>query len=372
MANHCDVLIIGGGVIGLAIALELRLRGAVVTVLTRNFAESAAHAAAGMLAPQAEQIPAGAMLELCLQSRNLYPSWVHQLEELSGMATGYWACGILAPVYQSVGVKPASQREQRCDRQTLDQIQPGLGSEVVGGWWYPKDAQVDNRALVKALWHTVQTLGVTVQAGVTVQPIQHQQDQITSVQTSHGEWRAAHHVLATGAWSQELLPVPVTPRKGQMFSVQVSEANLPLQTVLFGSDIYIVPRQNGQIIVGATSENVGFTAGNTFAGVQTLLAAAVRLYPRLQQYPIQSCWWGFRPATPDEQPILGASPYRNLTLATGHYRNGILLAPITAQLIADWVWSQQGNSLLTPFSWSRFTQQASEQLKPHSYIALKP
>lgn len=360
MGNRCDVLIVGGGVMGLAIALELRLQGVSVTILTRSFSEAAVHAAAGMLAPQAEQILPGAMLELCLRSRDLYPNWIRQLEDLTGMATGYWACGVVAPVYQPE-MSPASQSSKHwCDRPTLEQLQSGLGAEVIGGWWYPEDAQVDNRALAKALWQAVHSLGVEVQAGVTVYQIQQHQDHVTSIQTSNGEWQAAHYILATGAWSQALLPVPVTPRKGQMLSVQAPAATLPLQTVLFGSEIYIVPRRDGQIVVGATSENVGFTTGNTAAGVQTLLAAATRLYPPLQNYPMQASWWGFRPATPDEQPILGTSPYSNLTLATGHYRNGILLTPITACLIANWVGHQQFDPLLRHFGWSRFAPQTPE------------
>jgi glycine/D-amino acid oxidase-like deaminating enzyme len=131
-------------------------------------------------------------------------------------------------------------------------------------------------------------------------------------------------------------------------------ANLPLQQVLFGDDIYIVPRQDGKIIVGATSEDVGFAPHNTLQGVKQLMTAAMRLFPPLQQFPIHETWWGFRPATPDELPILGTSAADNLTLATGHYRNGILLTPITAKLIADLVWHQQADNLLSAFSWQRF------------------
>ena len=131
-------------------------------------------------------------------------------------------------------------------------------------------------------------------------------------------------------------------------------ANLPLQQVLFGEEIYIVPRRDGRITIGATSEDVGFSPHNTVAGVNQLLTNAVRLFPALQDFPVQQFWWGFRPATPDESPILGHSAYTNLTLAAGHYRNGVLLTPITARLIADLVWHQQTDKLLTAFSWERF------------------
>ena len=383
MNGSSDVLIIGGGIIGLAIAIELKLRGASVTVLSRDFHAAASHAAAGMLAPQAEEIPASPMLDLCLRSRLLYPEWTRKLEELSGEPTGYWPCGILAPIYQNQGsgefvITPSTHISARdCPAEWLDQdainlYQPGLGSEVVGGWWYPEDAQVDNRALVRALWTAAESLGVDVRDGVTVEGIQQHQRSVIGVQTSAGISRAGHYVLATGAWSNELLPIPVCPKKGQMLAVRVPDINssdLPLQRVLYGPDIYIVPRRERRIVIGATSESVGFTPYNTPAGIQALLERAIRLYPQLQHYPIQEFWWGFRPATPDENPILGSSPCQNLTLATGHYRNGILLAPITATLIADLISEQKSDPLLAHFNYSRFYQSRRQK---HSLAPLHP
>ncbi|AFZ26685.1 glycine oxidase [Cylindrospermum stagnale PCC 7417] len=363
-----DVLIIGGGVIGLAIAIELKLRGANVTVLCRDFRAAAAHAAAGMLAPDAENIQNQAMLSLCWRSRSLYPDWTRKLEELTGLNTGYWPCGILAPVYQhqdekNPSLSPSSPESPAywLDQAAIHQYQPGLGAEVLGGWWYPEDAQVDNQALAGVLWATAESLGVELKDGVTVEAIRQQQGQVVGVQTNIGDMRAAEYVLATGAWSNQLLPLPVSPRKGQMLSVQIPEfvPELPLTRVLYGQDIYIVPRRNRSIIIGATSEDVGFTPHNTPAGIQSLLQAAIRLYPQLEHYPILKFWWGFRPATPDELPILGNSHCKNLTFAVGHHRNGILLTPITAALIADLIWSQKSDPLLANFHYSRFHRQPS-------------
>ncbi|MBW4623186.1 MAG: glycine oxidase ThiO [Cyanosarcina radialis HA8281-LM2] len=398
------ILIIGGGIIGLAIAIELRRRGTSVTVLSRDFKEAAAHAAAGMLAPQAEAIPSGPMLDLCLHSRSLYPEWIAQLEAITGIQTGYWPCGILAPVYERGGWgdgemgrwgdgesrrEGAGEQGSRgafftqhstlntqhflqhstlntqhsllnttwLDREQIHQFQPGLGSEVVGGWWYPEDAQVDNRALAQALWMAARELGVDICEGVAVEEIDRQHDKVKSVKTSAGEYKADRYVLATGAWSNQLLSVPVYPKKGQMLSVKVPSSDLkqlPLQQVLFGTESYIVPRSDGRIIVGATSEDVGFTPENTPAGIQALLSRAIRLYPQLQDFPIQEFWWGFRPATPDEMPILGESELDNLILATGHYRNGILLAPVTALLLSDLILHQKTAPLLAHFHYSRF------------------
>jgi thiazole synthase len=377
-----DIVIIGGGVIGLSIAIDLKLRGAAVTVLSRDFQQAATYAAAGMLAPHAEVLPEGPMLDLCLRSLALYPDWTDKLEDLSGANTGYWSSGILAPVYSwadgegasvppgqvaahSSGAMPASQIW--LDRSAIHHAQPGLGPEVVGGWWYPEDGQVDSRALSQALRLTAESLGIEIREGVAVTGLRQRQGRIVGLTTSvngasQGEtYQAEHYVLATGAWSKALLPVPIQPCKGQMLAVkapQTDVGDLPLQQVLFGQEVYIVPRRDGRIVVGATTEEVGFTPYNTPAGLQKLINAATRLYPPLQDFPIQECWWGFRPATPDTLPILGASLCDNLTLATGHYRNGILLAPVTAKLIGDRIWEQRSDPLLTHFSWERFYQSA--------------
>jgi len=361
-----EILIIGGGVIGLAIALELKLRGAAVTVISRDVQQASTLAAAGMLAPLAEAIPASPMLDLCLRSRFLYPQWCYKLEQLTGMSTGYLPCGILSPVYSI----PANLSDQGntaawLDDKSIHLYQTGLGSEVVGGWWYPEDGQVDNRALAQVLRLAAQELGVEMREGVEVEAIEQQNRQIRSLKTSIGELQASHYVLATGAWSDQLIPIPVQPKKGQMLSVIAPQSNrqpLPLQRVLYGSEVYIVPRRDGRVLIGATVEDVGWTPGNTPAGIQKLLAAAMRLYPQLQDWSIGECWWGFRPATPDELPILGAGPCDNLTLAMGHYRNGILLAPITAQLIADRIESKKPEPLLDHFRYDRFYHHTTPRL----------
>ncbi len=223
-----------------------------------------------------------------------------------------------------------------------------------GGWWFEKDAQVDNQKLTQALQSAAIRLGVQCRSGVTVTEIQTQGDRVTGCLTSDGILEASHYVLATGSWSQALLPIPVTPRKGQMLSVRVPDPeDLPLKTVLFGSEIYIVPRREGRIVIGATVEDVGFTPGNTPDGMMQLLQAATRLVPAIAGYSIERFWSGYRPATPDECPILGESPYLNLTYATGHYRNGILLTPITGQWIARWILHHEADPLLRSFHWSR-------------------
>jgi glycine oxidase len=349
MTKAAEVIVIGGGIIGLSIALELRWRGLQVLVLTRDHQTAATNAAAGMLAPQAEEIAPGALLDLCTFSRSLYSDWTNKLTMATGLDTGYWECGILAPRY----VRPAFPEENRSTNAQIPWLNRAelvghlpannLGVEVVGGYWFDTDGQVDNRALYKSIQVAAELAGVRVQTGVTM-TAQDLQDLSQGV----AGLVADRYILATGAWSQELLAIPVVPRKGQLLALQVPPGkSLPLNTVLFGTEIYIVPRRDGRIVIGATSEDVGFLAGNTAEGLQELFDRAIRLCPALAKYPVVEQWWGFRPATPDELPILGHSADHRLILATGHYRNGILLAPAMAQIIADMLFDKLHPLLLS-------------------------
>lgn len=362
MKAATDILIIGGGVVGLAIAIELKRQGAKVTVVSKDFTQAASHAAAGMLAPLAEKLVSPAMLDLCLRSRWLYPEWTQKLEELTGVDTGYLPCGILAPVYE----KPQSISENDqgvwLDRSAIRMYQSGLGDRVVGGWWYPEDGQVDNRCLMRTLLQAAQTLGIEIKEGVSIKAIQQKQGRVNGVLSDIGQLEAEQYVLATGSWSNQVFPVPVRPVKGQMLSLRMPQKlhqPFPLQRILYGDDIYLVPRQDGRLIVGATVESAEWTPFNTPKGIQSLLNKATELYPAAADWQIEELWWGFRPGTPDELPILGRSACENLFLATGHYRNGILLAPITATLIADLMLEQKSDPLLAEFSYQRFYQPAN-------------
>ncbi len=354
--GQADVLVIGGGIVGLAIATELRHQGATVTVLSRDFNAAAGHAAAGMLAPSAEGLT-GPLLTLSQRSLAHYPDWSRKLEELTGQETGYWPCGILTPLLSQPSASSELLRSA-----AIHHYQPHLSTAVTGGYWYPAEGQADSRALLKALRMAAQELGVEIQEGVSAQSFLQHNRHVTGILTSHGQQQAGHYVLAAGAWSSELLPVPVKPRKGQLAALLTpTDSPYALKRVLYGEHIYIVPRRDGRIILGATNEDVGFAPHNTAAGVAQLLNEATRLYPPLADFPLQDCWWGYRPATPDESPILGPGQCDNLTLATGHHRNGILLTPITAKLIVD---SIQGthDSLLDAFSWERFITVSGPQI----------
>ncbi len=352
-----NILIIGGGVVGLAIAIELKRQGAKVSVVSKDFMQAASHAAAGMLAPMAEKLTSPPLLDLCLRSRWLYPEWTQKLEELTGVETDYLPSGILAPVYEKPEAIIENDQAVWLDQKAIRLYQPGLSERVVGGWWYPEDGQVDNRCLMRSLLQGAQTLGVEIKEGVSVKAIQQKQGRVNGILTDIGQLEAEQYVLAAGSWSSQLMPLPVHPVKGQMLSLRMPQKlhqPFPLQRVLYGDGIYLVPRQDGRLIVGATVEQVDWTPFNTPQGIQNLLAKATELYPAVADWQIEELWWGFRPGTPDELPILGRSAYENLFLATGHYRNGILLAPITATLMADLILEQKSDPLLAEFSYQRF------------------
>lgn len=353
-----EIIIIGGGIIGLSIAIELKLKGYSVTVLSRNFAQGATNAAAGMLAPRAEQLADGAMLELALNSLALYPEWVRKIEEMSGTDVDFNPCGIIAPVYQLPKSTSTSYHSVWLDQATIQVYQPNLSSEIVGGWWHPEEGQIDPRRLGQALLKVAQSLNIDVKEGIEAIAFSRHQGKIKNILTKSGIFEGDLYILTGGAWSGKLLPIPVRPVKGQMLSLQIPPEK-PLERVIFGENTYLVPKQDGRLIVGATVEDTGWQDGNTPDGIHQLLQRTIKLYPPLANWTIKEMWFGYRPATPDENPILGYGDADNLILATGHYRNGILLAPITAQLITNLIVDGHRNSLLTHFNGDRFIQSQS-------------
>ena len=367
MSSQPSILVLGGGAIGLATAIELARKGAEVTILNRHPKSAALYAAAGMLAPEAEQIDDPTFFDLCLHSRELYPDWIQGLEKIGQLPSGYWPCGILAPKYEVPGSQiedvPGSRRRFNqsgwLEPAAIHALAPYLSQDVIGGWRYDKDAQVNNRQLGHLLNIVANRVGVIIHHDITVNRLVADGHKIERVKTNKGDWTADHYLLATGAWSSVLGDIPVIPRKGQLLSVTPMDGMQPIELnqVLFGEEVYIVPRQTGEIVIGATSENVGFTPGNTVGGIHQLLSAAIRLVPQLQQYEIHEQWWGYRPTTPDELPILGDSPWHNLSIASGHYRNGILLTPITAKLLAQHILHGQTDLSLAPYRWDRFLGQ---------------
>ncbi|NCO74993.1 MAG: glycine oxidase ThiO [Cyanobacteria bacterium] len=354
MKTSNEIIIIGGGIIGLSIALELKLKGLGVTVLSKNYTEAATNAAAGMLAPRAEQLD-GVILDLALQSLALYPEWAQKLEQLSGEDIDYNPCGIIAPVYE----QPSTINDHWLDKDTIQLYQPQLGKAVMGGYWYPEEGQVDPRRVGKVLLNIAQSIGIEIKEGVEAIAFTRDHGKIKNILTKSGIFSADTYIVASGAWSSKLFPLPLRPLKGQMLSLRIASDN-PLERVIFGENTYLVPKKDGRLIVGATSEDIGWQQGTTAEGINTLLNRAIGLYPPLACWQLEEIWSGFRPATVDEMPILGYGDSDNLIFATGHHRNGILLAPITAQLISNLITHQYVDPLLKHFTYQRFNQSQSK------------
>jgi glycine oxidase len=359
------VLILGGGLMGLAVAHALARRGRRVEVLSRRRSEAAGFVAAGMLAPHAEGL-SGPLLQLGQSSLERIPGWVAQIEADSGLSCGLRPCGIVVPFATAAerDVYPTAAWGERLNRQGLERELPGIGPGWQAGLLFRQDGQIDNRRqLMRALERACAELGVRFQEGVEVLELRRDDQRLSGVLVRDAAadlqvLQCANAVLCCGAWSSQLLPeLPIFPVKGQMLSLQGPRE--ALQRVIFGPGTYLVPREDGLLVVGATSEReAGFTEGLTPFGQRQLQAGIEALLPEATQWPPMERWWGFRPCTPDEGPLLGPSPVEGLWLATGHHRNGVLLAAITAELLesclSDATDSVEHQQLQAAFRWDRF------------------
>jgi glycine oxidase len=356
------VTILGGGLMGLAVAHELARRGAAVTVLSRHRGEAAGFVAAGMLAPHAEGLT-GPMLELGRRSLERIPRWVARIEADSGLSCGLRRCGIVVPCRDAHAraAHPTAGHGRPLDRAGLEREVPGIGPAWQAGLLFPQDGQIDNRRrLMRALERACVARGVAFEEGTEVLEILRDREgalaglRLRRASGDDGPLPCRRAVLCCGAWSARVLPeLPVHPVKGQMLSLQGPRQ--ALGRIVFGPGTYLVPRRDGLLVVGATSEpEAGFGPGLTPTGQRQLEAGIAALLPAAGTWPPMERWWGFRPGTPDEAPLLGPSPVAGLWLATGHYRNGVLLAAITAELLADALLEDTGAPILQEFSWRRF------------------
>jgi glycine oxidase len=365
-STDAPLLILGGGLMGLAVAHQLARSGHAVEVLSRRRSEAAGFVAAGMLAPHAEGL-SGALLRLGQLSLELIPTWVEQIEADSGLSCGLRPCGIVVPFASAAerDVYPTAPWGEALDRQGLERELPGIGPGWQAGLLFRQDGQIDNRRqLMRALERACVELGVRFQEGVEVLELLQEGRALCGVRVRDAAAQvhslpAQRAVLCSGAWSAQLRPeLPIVPVKGQMLSLQGPRD--ALQRVIFGPGTYLVPREDGLLVVGATSErDAGFTEGLTPFGQRQLQAGIEALLPQASQWPPMERWWGFRPCTPDEGPLLGRSAVEGLWLAAGHHRNGVLLAAITTELLAGSIAGEEGctleqRELLELFRWDRF------------------
>jgi len=357
-----EVLIVGAGVVGCAVAWRLQQAGVRCTVLERSIpGAEASSAAGGILAPQAEADGPGPFLELCLASRALYPAFVRELREVSDVDVAFRPCGVLAVRFDDVGVEEVRrrigwQRARGLEASWLDAsatraLEPELSPEIHGAAHFPGDAVVDNRLLVSALTIAAVRTGarfVTTQVHALVE----RGGRVVGVATDQGELGGDAVVVAAGAWTALVpgalgSPGAVRPARGQMVMVR---NRVPIcRHVVFGAHGYAVPRTDGRLLLGSTVEFAGFEKQVTAGGLAAVLGEGLRLFPGLVGAPVVETWAGFRPHTPDGLPVLGPAPQPGLFLASGHFRNGILLTPITAALVTETILGRPVSLDLTPF-----------------------
>ncbi|WP_457641197.1 glycine oxidase ThiO [Persephonella sp.] len=357
-------IIIGGGIIGLSIARLFQKTGYDITVIEKDrVGKNASWVAGGMLAPQAEGLESGKFLEFCLESRDMYKEFVKEIEEETGINTDFWECGIFCPAFSENEKKELLERleiyrnigltGEWLNRKDIEDMYRSLGKEILGGVYFPDDGQVDNRLLMMALEKFLRNSSAEIFENTEVVQIKEVSGRFRSVITSHGEIEGDFCIVAAGAWSGQILDIPVYPLKGEMAAIDIQEKEI--DRVFFSSRAYIIPRKNfGRIVIGATEENVGFKDGNTVKGIMKLFKGLVDTFPHMINRNIQEIWFGYRPATPDLEPIIGEHHIENLYIATGHHRNGILLAPITAKIIFDLIDKNKKSEYLNIFSYKRF------------------
>jgi glycine oxidase len=358
-----DVVIVGGGVIGCACAWELARNGVRTVVLERSVpGAEASSAAAGLLGAHIESEEPGPMAELCRKSAGRYPSFARRLKEETEIDVEYRRCGILSVAFRHEALA-ALQREyawqiragfrvEKRDAAALLRAEPGLGRKLAGGLCFEDDARVDPRRLLTALHLAAAKRGVGFQSGTYVRRVLAGEGTARGVELEDGSrLLAGHVVIAAGSWTTLIdgLDMPersVIPARGQIIELQ---AETKLRHVVFGPHCYLVPRDDGRVLVGSTLEFVGYRKQVTAAAAHRLLGAAIRLVPALGGATLSGHWSNFRPYTPDRLPLLGATSVPRTLLATGHFRTGILLAPITAEIIGALVRGKRPPLSLEPF-----------------------
>lgn len=341
--EHADIAIAGAGVIGLAAALELADAGRTVAVFERGEAmRESSWAAAGMLAACDPENPP-AMRPLARMSLGLYSEFLARVERFSGMKVPVRTTRTL----QGAHALPPGAEEALIE--TTQSIAPGLRR---GGlkFFLLEEQSIDPRDLARALPEAVKAAGVALHEETAVTAVRSEKNRVR-IATTGGEWEASHFVNACGAWAAELADVPIRPRKGQMLLVECAE---PLPATVRVPHLYLVPRGNGRVVIGATVEDSGFDKRVDPAVMDALRTAAADLWPPIREARVVDAWAGLRPAASDGVPVIGASAESGCWLALGHFRNGIMLAPGTARLLRQMILREPPDIDADAFSAARF------------------
>lgn len=372
--SHPDVLVVGGGVIGLSVAYHAARRGAKVTLLEAGrLGAGASGAAAGMLNAQAETHEPGAFLDLQLRSRDLHRALGPALYEETGLDPEYVWSGTLrvartADFERSLAQTRRWQREHGLSAKWLDgeearELEPEIAPDARAALYLPDDGQVNSRRLARALAQAASRRGAEIREATLVNGLVSERGKVTGANTAHGEILAGTVVLAGGVDSARLceglgLHLPVHPVKGETLAVEAMPA--PVSANVWDEDCYLVPKRDGNLIVGATEEPGVWDRRPTLGGVARLSGCATSLVPALSRSPVADLWGGLRPGTPSGWPVLGpVGGIEGLLLATGHYRNGILLSAVTGEEISALALGEESALDLAPFAYERHLEAAS-------------
>jgi glycine oxidase len=374
---QADVVVVGAGIQGCGVALRLAQAGRSVVVLERSVpGAEASSAAGGILSPGVEAVEPGPFHALCRASLELYPSFVEELQRLSGLWVGHRAGGTLEVAFDDRVAQVLAARAAKLERaglpvevldgDTARRLEPGLGTESRGALYFPDEASVDPRPLARALHIAAAGAGARFVTG-QVRGIAVEGGRVAGVEHESGRIPSPVAVIAAGAWTMqvrgnELPPGAVRPVRGQ---IAVLDTRPPLlRRVIFSEKGYLVPRPDGRILAGSTMEEAGFEKAVTAGGLLHLMELALEIAPGLSAAPVVETWSNFRPATPDGLPILGPGRTPGLHYATGHYRNGILLAPITAEVVSAAILGRPSRIELAPFSPSRLGAGRADRTRP--------
>jgi len=368
--KHWDAIIIGAGIIGLSVAIELDRRGLRVLVVDKGEpGREASGAAGGMLADFPLELPP-ALRELAAASARMYPEFVRDLEEASQMKIDLRSTGTLLFTHskRDLGEEPGAC-SARADVNSLPapltELEPALATEKFSSMnpRFLPERSVDPRDLVSAAIAAAKHRGVDFSSGDQVLSVEVEQGKATGVCTNKTTFAAPVVVNCAGAWSAEIgahagaaaviPPIPTRPVKGQMLCVVMPRKEL-VHHVIRTPDVYLIPRSDGRLLIGATQEEAGFDKQTVPATIQKLHHAALDIAPALADARILEAWAGLRPGTPDALPILGATQLPGYFVATGHFRDGILLAPVTAQIMAQIISGEPPRFELSCFSVARF------------------
>jgi glycine oxidase len=357
MVKNWDVIVIGGGIIGLSLSIELRKKGASVLVVERGEpGREASHAAGGMLVDSPLET-LGALQPLAIASARMYPEFVHELQVESGMYVDLRDQGTIVfpppeQAHERPGFIPADFPE--LIPAPLAELEPAL-ADLNRPALYLKERSVEPRGLTAAALQAAKRRGVDMSSGDEVTAVNVSDGHVNGVVTKKTSFFAPKVVNCAGAWSGQIAPqaFPTRPVKGQMLYLASPSRSL-LKHVIRSPEVYLIPRSDGRILVGTTVEEAGFDKRTDVATIQRLHRAAIAMIPELRNAKILEDWAGLRPGTPDALPILGATVTPGYYVATGHFRDGILLAPITAQIMAEVITGTNCTYDLNPFSPARF------------------